>query len=453
MRAIGLDIGTTTICAVVVDGSTGAIVDSITENNDSLFTGGPSWEKLQEPSAIYNKVLKILEELIRKYVPISCIGVTGQMHGIVYIDENGNAVSPLYNWQDGRGDILYEDGRSYAEYLSNKTKYKLATGYGAVTHFYNLRNSLVPAAARFICTIHDYIAMKLAQCTIPNMNSSNAASLGLFNLDANCFDNDAICSAGMDETLFPFVSKGAGLLGTTVSNIPVAIAIGDNQASFLGSVKNRDESILVNVGTGSQISVFTDGKIHCPCVETRPFPDNGYLLVGASLCGGSAYALLEKFFRSVVFMVTGKESGSLYDLMDKSVEELINFDNKLEVSTRFMGTRDNPSLRGAIGNIGMDNFTPRHFTLGILEGIAGELQDIYGSIVSVLEKKPAVLVGSGNGIRKNMLLQRVFSKMFDMTLCIPVYKEEAAYGAALYALTAIGYFNDSYEAQSMIRYQ
>ena len=453
MRAIGLDIGTTTICAVVVDGSTGAIIDTKTEKNDSFITGKWSWEKLQEPSVIYGKVTEVLEELIREHSPLGCVGVTGQMHGIVYIDGYGNAVSPLYSWQDGRGDAPCEDGRSYAELLSCNTKYKLATGYGAVTHFYNLRNGLVPQSARFMCTIHDYVAMKLSQGTVPYVNPSDAASLGLYRHESNTFDNYAIGSMGMDEALFPPVLQGAKLLGMTGTDVPVAAAIGDNQASFLGSVKNRDESILVNVGTGSQISIYTDHYIHCPCGETRPFPDNGYLLVGAPLCGGSAYALLENFFKSVVLMATGKVSNNLYDLMDKSAEELLNAKNKLEVSTSFRGTRENPSLRGSIGNIGIDNFTPRHVVLGTLEGIAGELYDIYNGFISVLGKKPDVFVGSGNGIRKNVLLQKIFAKMFGMPLCIPVYKEEAAYGAALFAMTAAGYFKDTCEAQSIIRYQ
>ena len=40
------------------------------------------------------------------------------MHGIVYIDGHGNALSPLITWQDGRGDLSYRDGLTYAEHLS-----------------------------------------------------------------------------------------------------------------------------------------------------------------------------------------------------------------------------------------------------------------------------------------------------------------------------------------------
>ena len=46
-------------------------------------------------------------------------------------------LSPLKIWQDGRGDLPYKDSLTYAEYMSKKTGYPLATGYGAVTYFYD----------------------------------------------------------------------------------------------------------------------------------------------------------------------------------------------------------------------------------------------------------------------------------------------------------------------------
>ena len=452
MRALGLDIGTTSICAVIVDVITGEIIDTITKPNDTFINNVQVWERLQSVNLIYDKTKGLVEELSQKYSPLSCIGITGQMHGILYIDSECNVLSPLYTWQDSRGDIVFKNEKSYVEILNEITGYKLATGFGAVTHFYNMYNGLVPASARYICTISDYIAIKLAQGTIPIMNPTNAASIGLFDIDKSEFDSNALESAGMDEALFPKASQISNL-GTTKSNIPVAVAIGDNQASFLGSVKDINSSILVNVGTGSQISVFTQCRIQCPGVETRPFAGNGYLLAGASLCGGSAYSLLENFFRSTVRMATGKEVSDIYGLMAANAEVLLGTENKLEISTKFKGTRDNPTIRGSINNIGTDNFTPGHLVLGVLDGIAAELNDMYKSMIANIGEKPTFLIGSGNGIRKNMILQKILSKKFKMQLQVPVYKEEAAYGAALFALVSIGYFKSFSDAQAMIRYE
>ena len=81
--------------------------------------------------------------------------------------------------------------------------------------------------------------------------------------------------------------------------IPVSVAIGDNQASFLGSVSNMNESFLINVGTGSQISIVSDYPITAEGIECRPYVDGKYLIVGAALCGGRAYSLLKDFYKQL----------------------------------------------------------------------------------------------------------------------------------------------------------
>lgn len=452
MRAIGLDVGTTTICAIVLDAETGVIIDTTTIKNNAFIASKKTWEKIQDPSIIMDNIEKIISQLTAKYAPIACIGITGQMHGIVYLNQEGEAVSPLYTWQDGRGDLPFKGNLSYAEYLSKTTGYKMATGFGTLTHFYHVANGLVPETARYICTIQDYAAMRLCRLAKPLVHPTDAASLGLYNMETNLFDHQVIRKTGMKDAFLPDVSQGIQLLGETEAGIPVAVAIGDNQASFLGSVSNNEECVLVNIGTGSQVSLFVDNYRGDSQVELRPFAGEGFLLAGSALCGGRAYALLEGFFRSVVHMATGKESPGLYDCMENLAYEFPSLENRLEISTRFCGTRDNPSLRGVIGNIGIDNFTPQHFIVGVLEGIIKELYGLYEVMLPGRSPKPTVLVGSGNGIRMNVPLQRMISKMFQMPMRIPLYKEEAAYGAALFSLICTGRFQSVSEAQRLIQY-
>ena len=107
MKAIGLDIGTTTVCGVLVDAKTGELLDAKTLTNDSVIESVHTYERTQDGRI--NCELNILEEYLSEQEDIVSIGVTGQMHGIVYVDENGVAVSPLYTWQDGRGDLVCAD--------------------------------------------------------------------------------------------------------------------------------------------------------------------------------------------------------------------------------------------------------------------------------------------------------------------------------------------------------
>jgi len=454
-NALGIDIGTTTICAVVIDLLTGKVLESQTIQNDTTISTKHAYEKLQDPTAILNKVIQLSNGLINRFLPIA-IGITGQMHGILYVNDRGETVSPLYTWQDERGNLSIKNlGQTYAEYLSLKTGYPMSTGYGLTTHYYNWCNNLVPADAIFMCTIGDYIAMKLTSSTKPKMSASNAASLGGYCLERNAFDTRVLESTGIKIHLLPEISKGYAIIGNTAEGIPVSVSIGDNQASFIGSVKDMEHTVLVNVGTGSQVSIGIKKNAKKVFVgidaEIRPCVDDWNIYVGSSLCGGSAYALLEKFFKDVTIMATGYESDSLYEKMAKELSNDIQ--EPLVINTKFQGTRSNPAERGSIENIGLHNFTPRHMILAILNGIAEELYATYQKAGSLNNDSIVHFVGSGNGLRKNIYLQNILKSMFQMDLKIPDHQEEAAYGAALFALVGCGYFQSIEEAQEIICYQ
>ena len=130
MKAIGIDIGTTGICGAVVDTESGRVLRSVTENSEAFLVGCAEWERIQSVERIMAVADGILEALFDPEV--AAIGVTGQMHGILYINAEGEAVSPLYTWQDGRGDQPYR-GTTYAKLLGS------FSGYGNVTDFYKPR--------------------------------------------------------------------------------------------------------------------------------------------------------------------------------------------------------------------------------------------------------------------------------------------------------------------------
>ena len=428
MKTLGLDIGTTTVSAVVVEN--GTLLSSVTKKNGYFIDTGEPFAKCQDVARIEETAFSALEELLSLYPDVSAIGVTGQMHGILYLDENGIPLSPLYTWQDGRGDLPYLDGESYASYLSKKTGYALATGYGCVTHFYNQENGLVPEGAVVFSTIHDYIAMRLSGLTRPVTDPTDAASFGLFDVEAGAFDNEALKALGIDSSMLPALSDGV-FIGKYQGKIAVAAAIGDNQASFLGTTGGKREGMLLNVGTGSQFSAYSDVYITADDLETRPFPGGGYLLVGASLCGGRAYALLEKFFRETAAML-GVDCARAYDAMDALAAKSESVTDPITVTPLFSGTRKNPSLRGSIENLSTENFTPRHLITGMMEGMARELYEMYRSYLAS-GGTPSMLYGSGNGLRVNPYLQKCFEKLFETPLTLSNAKEEAATGAALYA--------------------
>ena len=153
MKIIGIDIGTTSICAVVTDADSGELIASVSAPNRAFIASDKPHEKIQDPAVIMSTVRELISSLGTH--DAAAIGFSGQMHGILYTDSCGKAVSPLYIWQDERAAQPYKDGKTYAEYLG------CFPGYGLATDFYNEVNGLIPDNAEYLCTIADYAAMQL----------------------------------------------------------------------------------------------------------------------------------------------------------------------------------------------------------------------------------------------------------------------------------------------------
>ena len=439
--ALGIDIGTTTISAAVVNLEDGTSAAVRTVDTGPFLPSDRPWEKMQDADLILARVKELLASLTQRYPGIRAIGFSGQMHGILYCTADGAACSPLYTWQDGRAET---DG--LCGEIREKTGWRAAAGYGLATHLYNLRHGLVPAEAAKLCTVMDYAAASVCGLRAPVTHASNAAGIGFYDRNAGRFDGEAIRSLGMDPVLLPSVIEEFSLLGS-FDGIPVAAALGDNQASFLGSVRDPGHTALANFGTGSQISVYADtadaadpgtggpGGSAGSSVEVRPFCGKSVLYSGSALCGGRAYAILERFFRSCL-TAAGIDAGEQYETLNALAAQGLADGNALAVSTAFSGTRDTPDARGSITGISEGNFTPSALAAGFLKGMAEELHALYRRMP---HEGLTALVASGNAVRRNPALRTALAEVFRSHVLIPESMEEAAYGAALAAASAVGY--------------
>lgn len=430
MRAVGLDVGTTNLCALVLDLDTGSLSEVLTQPNESRINCSQGWQRLQDPDVITGCCLKALDHLLDRYDDVAAIGISGQMHGILYVDRNGKQLGPLRTWQDGRGSLIKEDGVSYAESFTRAAGVPAAGGYGLVTVLYDAANSLMPSGAKNICTIGDYLAMVICGNVKPLLHASNAAGLGGFDIAANAFLWDKLPDV-INTELLPEVLRKEAIIGE-YRGVPVCCAIGDNQASVFGSLGPGIRA-MVNVGTGSQISSVREGPVvYNNGLECRPYIGGKFLSVGAALCGGRAYGLLRNFFAETANLLGVVSPADLYDKMDEYAEHASHEHDQLVIDTRFSGTRQNPQIRGGIGNIGMDNFTPGKLCLGVLEGICHELHALSEGFEPPLESGQMLAAG-GNGIRCSSVVRAIFQRRFGMDLAVPHCREEAAFGAALIA--------------------
>ena len=126
-------------------------------------------------------------------------------------------------------------------------------------------------------------------------------------------------------------------------------------------------------------------------------------------------------------------------------------DTPLHINTQFMGTRLNPNIKGSMENIDIKNFNISNLFHEFLDGIVNELVDFYK--ICFKDTEVTDIVGSGNALRKNKLLNEIVSEKFKHGVKMPLHTEEAAYGAALSAGVGLGFFKSYEEAGKIIKYQ
>lgn len=452
MFFIGIDIGTTSICAVLYDSVHDKVVKEL--HGENHFLPGEGFR--QNPEEVVTTSRKLLDELLkgiclegeespdREKSPghresdgpqIGGIGISSQMHGILYVDREGKAVSPFYTWKNEWGNENYRDGKTYTEYLSEQTGMNLYSGYGSVTHFYLQKKGLIPKEAVAFVNIGDYFAMELTGSRKLLADVTIAASFGGFDLKKRRFALSVMEAAGVDVSYYPEVAeeKEAGLF----QGIPVFCAVGDNQTSFMGAIKDKKRSVSVNVGTGSQVSVFSEELYETGKGEVRPFPGGGWLYVGASVNGGKVYERLAVFFEEILDSFGAcVEQGTVYETMERLGRNKKETD--LLVRPSLYGVRENvreETAAAASGIFGLkeDNFHASDLVRGFVSGMAEELYKLYLGFPEELRRGKTGITASGNGIRKNPLLKEEIEKLYKLTVSFTDRQEEAATGAAIMA--------------------
>lgn len=429
--SVGIDIGTTTVSAVVYDIDAKEQIEAYTVPHHSYVRSDTCSE--QSVSIIIDKAERLLDHILQCYDNIIGIGLSGQMHGVLYTDADGKAVSDLFNWQDKRGDQPLENGQSACEIIRSITGEKISTGYGIATHYYNLQKGLVPVEAVELCSIMDFFGMRICGLKRAVTHTSVAASFGLFDIENGDFLRDKLSLLGIDCGILPTVTAESKTLGMC-RGIPVSVALGDNQASFLGSVSNHQSDALVNIGTGSQISAVSEYRASGSDIEVRPLIEGRYLTCGSALCGGFAYSMLELFFKSYT-VSAGMQEASQYKIMNRlALEAYQNGEKGLEVDVSFLGKRSAPNVRGSIKNIDRENFTPSALVIGILRGMCNELYELYDGF----SEKKTRIVASGGAVRNNEVLKKLIGERFGASVFVNATREEAATGAALFSAFVAG---------------
>lgn len=442
---LGIDVGTTSVSVVVLDPADGkSIVTRTVQHSADLCSNGHD-ESLQNAEVLLSAVDDAVSELIERFPNIAGIGITGQMHGIVLTDLAGNAVSPIYTWLDGRLNRSDPDGIPYSERLQNDTGTVVPSGFGLGTVYQLARSGSIPPEARRVMTAPDFVATRLVslQSAIPDdrksidhfTSASMAHSIGFFDAETGEFSH--VTSQFLGDIVLPRVKPSGTILGTTYRGIPVFLPEGDNQTSFLGSVRDPERAVSVNIGTSGQISLMISGEVHQTIpegLESRPFFGVGTLLVGASLTGGKSFEVLATLI-SDVSGKTGRQTTDPYSVFEKISKPAHG--SELRIDTRFNGSRTDAHVRGSISGISLSNFDVSHLYWGIAEGVIRELVDMIGSYSRIVQNENGYVAISGNALERSTAMQHYLAQYLGAPLRRSLGSEAAARGAAILATAAL----------------
>ena len=453
--ALALDLGTTSIGALALDAA-GEVRARVSAPNPAHRAGLPTGHAEQDPDRLLEAAFAALRELASGLGDArpAVLGLTGQMHGVLLAGGDGRALTPLISWQDRRAAEPGPGGETPLDrYLARcppealeRTGCQVAPGYGAATLFVLRERGELPSGGWRALTAADWIGARLRGGSGAT-DRSNAASLGVFDLVEDRWSRELLDAGGIDEGWLPPVAEsGASLGGLSEeaaaatglpAGLPVANALGDNQAAVLGSLPAGERALQINIGTGGQLNWPIPAFRRAEGLETRYLPEGRFMLTGAGVSGGDAYAWVARTVGEwLEAFGAGRSEEEIYERLGKWATALPLGAGGLRCEPLFRGSRRQPRARASFSGVALDNFTPGHVARAVLEGIAEGLHQFWTAARADSEGGPRRIFASGNGVRRNRLLARILALRFGLPVSIVVHEEEAAFGAALLAGTA-----------------
>ena len=436
---LGLDVGTGKVAAVLTTRE-GRLQEAATLSHGAKVGALPPGRAEQDPARLQEAAWSAVERLsadLRSRV--AAVGVTGQMHGLLLLDGTGAPVSNLVTWQDGR----CLETPAFLERLRTRTGHALRTGYGCATLAWMTEQRTLPDAVAAACTLPDWMVALLSGHVRPRTDATLAASWALFDLAARDWDRRAVEAAAIPADLLPDIQQTgseAGRLAPELARrlglpaaIPVAAALGDNQASLFATLRDPEQELALTLGTGGQLSaVFPRGAPRCPVsdrIECRPYPDGRYALVAAALNGGAAWNWLAEsaaaWLRDLGAPVP--DPAAIFTRLNELGLAAVS---ESAVTPLFAGERWDPVQRGRIEGLESGGLALGPLARGVARGILTNLRDMLPADALAGRVR---LMGSGNALRQNALLRHMAEETFQLPLVMPEAREEAAVGAAMLA--------------------
>ena len=434
---VGLDVGTTGVKALTLS-PTGDVLGRV-EEPYPLSTPYPGWSE-QDPEDWWRASEAALAGLGASEV--AAIGLSGQMHGLVVLDEERHVLRPAILWNDQRtaAECVEIDERLGRPCLVELTGNRALPGFTAPKLLWLRRHEpQVYARIAHVLLPKDYVRLRLTGELATD--AADASGTLLFDVARRRWSEEVLAALEIPPEWLPPVLESPAVSGHTRDGVPVAAGAGDQAAGAVGVGADRPGPLSIVLGTSGVVFAALPGYAADPAGRVHAFchavPDAWHAMGVMLAAGGSL-----RWFRDVL------APGESFETLTAVAEQWPPGAEGLVFLPYLAGERTphaDPNSRGAFAGLSL-----RHdrgaLVRAVLEGVAFGLRDSL-ELLRELGVEPTVARASGGGARSDLWL-RIVASVLGIPLERTEVEEGAAYGAALLGGVAAGVFADVHEAVS-----
>lgn len=459
--AIGVDIGTSGTKSVLFD-ETGRVMASATVEYP-LYQEKNGYAE-QDPADWYNASIETIKKIISESDvsadDITGVGLSGQMHGLVMLDENNDVIRKSIIWCDQRTAAECEEitERVGADRLIEITANPALTGFTASKILWVRNNEPENySKCRHILLPKDYVRFMLTGEYATEV--SDASGMQLLDVPNRCWSDEVLEKLDIDKALLAkvyesveitgYITEEAAKLTGLKAGTPVVGGAGDNAAAAVGTGIVSDGKAFTTIGTSgvvfahtSTVQIDPKGRVHTFCCAVP----GCWHIMGVTQAAGLSLKWLRDNFCREEMLEAEKQGISEYYLMDKEAEQISIGSDKLIYLPYLMGERTphlDPDIRGMFFGLSAIH-TKSHFIRAVMEGVAFSLRDCK-NIISEMGTDISDMMACGGG-GTSPLWRSMLADLYSCPVKTVSCKEGPALGVAILAFVGTGVYNTVEEA-------
>jgi xylulokinase len=455
---LGIDLGTTGVKAATFAAEDGHVISSAFVEYP-LMHPQPGWAE-QNPQEWWQATVAAIRACLAQGVQaqdVQAVGLSGQMHGVVLLDEENLVLRPSIIWADQRSapQSAWMTERVGADRLVSLVSNPALPGFSAPKILWIRQHEpALFARAKRILLPKDYIRYCLTG--VAAMEISDAAGTNLLDVQHGVWSTEVLDAIELDPALLPPVVPADAVAGTITPEVaqlsgllpgtPVAGGGADNACAAVGNGVVQTGLALVSIGTSGVVLAYADAHrvdTSAPVPRVHTFNHavpNAWYLMGVTQSAGLSLRWLRDNIglpERALERWTGLDA---YELLASEAVSVTSGSEGLYFLPYLQGERTphlDPYARG--GWIGLTaSHDRRHLIRAVLEGVAFSLKDCFNIIRE--QGLPIEQLRATGGGAKSTLWRQIIADVLNVELVTTNAQEGPAFGAALLAGVAVGLY-------------